>query len=527
MNKLISYNLFENHYNYNKSYTNFINEASKIDSLMNKIGFSEKNAKFLDEKCGPLSIWMGNKIINNERLKYSEGLKNSDVLYFINTNSSIETLYGYKINYIMDWIKVGLNGSLGINKDLSLDELYKKSVQWHESLQIGEGDINYIENNPILIDYRDDKGIGFYWANLEVSYSEEESKRMGHCGNTGAKNTLFSLRKTTKLNDKYTLNKSILTASIGDSDGKLCQLKDAGNKKPDDKYHKYIVDLLLTDKVKQVGGDIEYRALNDFSLSDLNNSEIKYLYEKKPLLFNTYSSKLLLVKIEILPEESLHTYFEIKIDCDDISKYVNGGWNVSSYKDKNGNKKHIDIFEHILSGDMYLDYNSYDGDWEMGIKYYLNEENKNKIWALLKIKAKEENIDLEDDLEDSIKELDYDELISILRDVINDCEANSYYTYYYNKLKNCLEFYGNVIQLDDEGIKINADFYSITKNLDQGDIDLAIDNTSNYDDALYELIQNETIEKPNFSIDERWEPSIDEKDYNELLSEKLDELQKN
>ena len=41
-----------------------IYEASKKDTLINKLGFDEESANILDRLCGPLSVLIGNKIID-------------------------------------------------------------------------------------------------------------------------------------------------------------------------------------------------------------------------------------------------------------------------------------------------------------------------------------------------------------------------------------------------------------------------------------------------------------------------------
>ena len=41
-----------------------ITEASKKDILINKFGLAPEMAETLDETCGPLAIWMFNKLID-------------------------------------------------------------------------------------------------------------------------------------------------------------------------------------------------------------------------------------------------------------------------------------------------------------------------------------------------------------------------------------------------------------------------------------------------------------------------------
>ena len=225
-------------------------EASKKQILIDKLGFDENSASILDRLCGPLSVWMGNMILDYNRLMKSrpndtrtpEEIKTNIIVMsrlFVNNNRQ-------NITSIMDWVRVGLNGNLGPNKELSFGKLYDASQKWHDELEVGSGDINYVEENPVILDFRQPDGAGFYWADLETSSSSEECERMGHCGRSSA-GMIYSLRQMIKLNDKYTLNKSILTAAIG-TNGIVYQLKGGKNSKPEAVYHEYIYPLLFLKK---------------------------------------------------------------------------------------------------------------------------------------------------------------------------------------------------------------------------------------------------------------------------------------
>jgi hypothetical protein len=115
------------------------------------------------------------------------------------------------------------------------------STQWHDSLEVGQGDINYKETNPTILDLTDENGNGFYWADLNTKNSKDECDRMGHCGKSSY-GYLYSLRQNIPINNKYKLNKSVLTAAIGE-DGIMYQLKGVKNSKPKDEYHQYILPL--------------------------------------------------------------------------------------------------------------------------------------------------------------------------------------------------------------------------------------------------------------------------------------------
>ena len=85
-----------------------------------------------------------------------------------------------------------MNGNFSSLKNDSIDEMRKKAKKWHDSLGGGTAKINYVETHPILLDFRDKNGLGFYWANLETNDSREECERMGHCGRTANKNIIYS-----------------------------------------------------------------------------------------------------------------------------------------------------------------------------------------------------------------------------------------------------------------------------------------------------------------------------------------------
>jgi hypothetical protein len=56
-----------------------ISEASKKQILMDKIGFNEDNANLLDTICGPLSVWMANKIVYTTSRRF----KNKGLFYMV------------------------------------------------------------------------------------------------------------------------------------------------------------------------------------------------------------------------------------------------------------------------------------------------------------------------------------------------------------------------------------------------------------------------------------------------------------
>jgi len=312
-----------------------ISEASKKKVLIDKVGLSEENADYLDKTCGSLAVWMANKLIDLQLVNMASWrasgietqLTKQNAIDKLNSGN-LKNYYGQKVTEIMDWVRIGLDGNLGEYKNLSIEELLKKSKEWHDSLGIGGGEINYVEKNPIILDFRNKDGEGFYWVDLQTNNSTEECERMGHCGRTGYGNNLYSLRDVRKLpNGKYTINKSHLTASIG-RDGTLYQLKGPKNSKPKEEFHSYILPLFYyeteDDGYLIDGFGTEYASERDFKLTDLPDSVIKDLYTNRPELFGTRSLQRKLIDLGVIEAPQINYHITLNIKPDDVGRYVDG-----------------------------------------------------------------------------------------------------------------------------------------------------------------------------------------------------------
>jgi hypothetical protein len=197
-----------------------------------------------------------------------------------------------KVTSIKDYI-FSLNRNtqiFKINFMSTIEEMASKSEEWHKSLKAG-GHVK-TEEGYILKKYDD----GYYWVDLLTNNSREEADAMGHCGRT-SHDTIVSLRKvvngriepcvTLALDYAYDLD---IDQTISDGDmleySIMYQCKGRGNKKPVEKYHRYIIDLLLDDtfKIEEIGE--EYSPNDDFQLSDIKDMDVleKFL-DKKPNMF--------------------------------------------------------------------------------------------------------------------------------------------------------------------------------------------------------------------------------------------------
>jgi hypothetical protein len=524
-----------------ESIKQIITEASKKKILMDKIGFNEDNADLLDKLCGPLSVWMAKKMM--EFQQYSSGrlgnqVKTGSELIDQMNNNGVLRMKQSSIQSIMDWVRVGLNGNLGEYKDLPFIDLVLHSKEWHDSLEIGQGDINYKETNPTILDFTDENGNGFYWADLNTKNSDEECNRMGHCGRSSY-GYLYSLRQVIPINNKYKLNKSVLTAAIGE-DGIMYQLKGVKNSKPKDEYHQYILPLFYVlggggeedDYLIQEFGS-EYAADQDFKLTDLPEETIKDLYQNRPDLFSSRPLQRLLGQMGIIELEPLPTSFTLEISPEDFEDYLDGGWDNTYTNRTTGVSRKVSIFTEIMSGDAWELWGHHDNE-DIGsyFQYTIDNETKERLWDIVEKIAERDSIELDEglDLEDAVEKVDDNyEIRNAIGSAINDAEANDYVDYLQKQVESALEEYGNVYEFNDTGAKIQVDLRDLV-DVDDQEVDDIFENFMernghhNLDGILRELIYIGHIDKPTFNYDERWYPSPDDNIVNEYVNDRLSDI---
>jgi hypothetical protein len=513
---------------YNSKYE-LLNEAkSKLDVLINKFGIEEENAKVLNDSFGPLSIWMANKIGEYYSNMYNEEYPTPKVALsrlFLRASS-----YRSQFASIKDYIAVGLNGNKSSLDNLDYREIYIKSKEWHDALNLGEGEINYIENAPILIDFRDKNGEGYYWADLNVKSSEEECKRMGHCGRSSY-GYLYSLRSDKLLpGGKFKLNRSHLTAAIG-TDGILYQLKGTKNSKPKEEYHQYIEPLfnVLGEEEDYLikGFGTEYASEQDFKLTDLPDQTIRELYKNRPEIFNSRSLQRKLGEMGILTPEQTKTTFTLQINSDNVSSYLKGN-RYSTYKIKNEDgreiTKRIGLFEKILKNDVY-DLWQGSSDWKELLEWYTNDKNKKTIETYIDKKisqiGKENEIEGDVTLSEKIAKYDDGTIKNKLTSVADIIDSTDYGDFLTHSFQYALEKYGNPYDWNDDSVKIQIDLLDF--GFDLNELDEYFDNCDNNPLCVFnELISEDQIDMPK--VDTDYEGDLDKDYYNELLSDYLNEL---
>ena len=524
---------------YNENF-GLLNESKK-EILMDKLGLKESLAKVFDEVGKKLSVWLANKYLKyyyDLGKSYAEReVTHKETLDFakhkLNTTHS-PTDMRRTLTSIMDYIQVGLNGNKSSLDDLSIFDIFNKSKEWHDQLNVGQGSINYIENAPILIDFRDENGEGYYWADLNVKNSPEECDRMGHCGRSSY-GYLYSLRSDKVLpGGKYKLNKSHLTAAISSGDGILYQLKGPKNSKPKEEYHQYIEPLFYYEDdfgylIKGFG--TEYGAEQDFKLSDLPDATIRKIYNDRPELFNTRGLQRKLGEMGIIDVEPLQTRFVLELDPSNVSNYLKGDtYKTYEYKDENGKlvKKRVGRYETIVSDNIRdevwdMDFGS---DWKTTLKYEVNDDNKKFIEQLIDdmIVNSGDEVDQDISLEQKIENYDdYSKITQAINNAENNILSGMYVEHLRDAIKSALEEYGSVFEFNDESIKIQIDLKDFNFSNDYLD-----DYYENCDDdptcVFSTLTSEDIIEMPEPNFDKYWSPSMDTDEYNEALRNRLNEI---
>lgn len=118
---------------------------------------------------------------------------------------------------------------------------------------------------------------GTAWWLLDRAYCSDEARSGGHCGN------IVGQHKTDQRILSFRKDGHVLLTFILEPDGSLGEMKAKHNQKPSEKFHPYIMSLLLLDTVKGIQG-AGYLPQNNFSIFDLDDKNLKIIQQKKPNL---------------------------------------------------------------------------------------------------------------------------------------------------------------------------------------------------------------------------------------------------
>lgn len=479
-------------------------EADYKKKILDNFELPEAMAEYLADRLGKLSIWFINALIKQDFDSKEDAVK------FLNEKPFyIRANYANGIAKIIDWIRHPLIAGTVDLKNLTLQQAIENSEKFHDELKTLGGQIDYKEENKKLVQYDN----GFYWAEIPNNYSEEECNRMGHCGRTLRGDMLFSLRSDMPYGKGHTLNDSHLTVAYNSKDGIIYQSKGKKNAKPSQKYFPYFFDLIM--RLPDFNGfGREYESSEDINFDDFSNDQLLKLYNKYPEAFNSYKSQKILFDRGMIKEITLKSKILLSLEVDEISDYVR----ISKDTRK-------DIIKMILINpyDLRDPYYGHD-NWKYWIEY-INRKNKKTI--LDYISKKYPDIDTSsNDLEEIIEQYSFelDEIIISINKAISDSELSDYENYCYNQLKNTLSNWGEVLELDDTGAKIEVDIEQILDNVDAEYVSDALERCD--DDrgcAFHELVSNGNIDKPRFYLDDRYTPTVSNEDFNLYLNDILAE----
>lgn len=196
---------------------------------------------------------------------------NKEIVNLINDEFDVfkETLNN-DINYVLDWFKSPLRTDPIDLSELSFDDAYKKSEEWHNSLK-ATGKIED-ESGEVIIEFDD----GYYWIDLQTTSSRDEGNAMGHCGTTNQGDTLISLRDKNKTPH--------VTVAWDSKERVIYQMKGKQNRKPVEKYHPYIYRFLVDPELKPRYFGYEWNKEEDFNLSDFDKETFNNVFEYNPTL---------------------------------------------------------------------------------------------------------------------------------------------------------------------------------------------------------------------------------------------------
>lgn len=205
--------------------------------------------------------WPGNKTEEQQQQEYERmvvRLEESWEKHFVQGLTRKWDLGGFEDTFkkIFEW-----HAATGGGADLTKFDQNKamELVNAHKAFRESEGE------GKIIMTFDD----GYYWIDLAKTHCPYEEKEMGHCAED-ERGTLWSLR------DKH--GKPHVTATVTGG-GDIVQMKGKENKKPVEKYHKYIAQLLAGEHIRAIktGSDTA-----DFEITDLGEKPMKWLVSKRP-----------------------------------------------------------------------------------------------------------------------------------------------------------------------------------------------------------------------------------------------------
>lgn len=373
-----------------------------------------------------------------------------DFNYYFN---ELKVRHNSQLKSVLTYVNSPIHGNKpNINK-LSFDDAVTLSNDWNREQEEKENGSIEGDEGTVIMTFPD----GYYWFDLEKTYCEIEQERMGHCGKTTNGTTLLSLRKK---------RNSYITIGFNEPDNIFTQIKGKESKKPIDKYHPYIVELLI--KLEINGFDSEHDESSDFSYEDLSKELFDKLEEENPM-YIAYTTSEDEVDIEACKERFRDTIdgdmeyygsiypnvFFRHVDDDKFIEYVIENEVNNSSKDEMVEQygdNYSELIEFIYEKTNENDIRAYLN------KYIIDELETNSDLTDIDVKELEEKLDKdnEKDIDDLLIDKDYGKPSDLIRliddfDLINILVRYHYEKRYYNMLAE--EYYENMYGRSDGEIE--------------------------------------------------------------------------
>jgi len=239
----------------------------------------------------------------------------------------------------------------------------------------------------------------------------------------------------------------------------------------------------------------------------------------------------------IIEKGSVDYNITLDLDPDDIGKYVDGDYVYRRYKKKVTSPAgqeyertvEVTMFGMVLAGDTWDLYYNDSNDWQSSLSYHVDDENEKVIRSILFQYAMRENdeITMEDlnemDTESLIEEYDDNYYVrSAINNATSNAEASDYSDYLYGLLKDALQEYGTIEKMDDSGVILHVNVEPYFNEISDDYLDEYMERCDDDIKCVFEEMASEgDIDKPKWDPDDRWYPSVDNSNFNEMLSDYL------
>jgi hypothetical protein len=225
--------------------------------------------------------------------------------------------------------------------------------------------------------------------------------------------------------------------------------------------------------------------------------------------------------------------FVLEISLRYIDNYVDGNWVIGRrrWTDANGVKQESKnyFFETLLTDPWELWEGHDNSNWKDAVNYYLNNDNEMRIRNYLVSLAENPSEYENYSTEELIEELDENyNVANALSSAVNDSESQDYIDTLTEHLKSKLEEYGTVLELNDEGAKIDVNLQSFVDEhvSDEEWLFKTLDDCgeTDYSCILGEIVESWDFEKPKWNFDDRYYPDVDKAVFNDVLVDRLSDF---